>query len=170
MVNPLIQKQGGKLLIAGAMINILTAILHISIPFIGKAAYQYFGAPPEIITLAQEGYFAISLLIMFLLSTLFFVAGLYGLSGAGLIRPIPFRSVAILLIGILYTLRGSVVILLPFPHLANKLIQLFPSILGMGREIMFQDWLFSFVWLVTGIFYLIGYAKIKLASKDKIHT
>ena len=149
------------LLIAG-IANIFIALLHIAIMIIGVEAYNYFGAPIIFIHLAEQGHpFTLGIMMM-LIAFCFLVAGLYGISGAGAIRRLPFLKIILFLISIIYILRGTVVFLIPFPEITLRLMALYPNLLGMGRHIMFHDWIFSFVWLVIGIIYFVGWWKLPL--------
>ena len=86
----------------------------------------------------------------------FAAAGLYGLSGAGFVRRLPGLNPVLVIIGLVYSLRGSVVFLMPFPDFVNKLMLNYPNLLGMGRPFLYQDWIFSFIWLFVGLAYLVG--------------
>lgn len=147
------KKMYNVILVIVGSVNIGVAILHIAILFIGSTAYQYFGAPMYFV---QNSHGAYTIIFMLLISVLFFLAGLYAFSAAGVLRELPCLRCIVLLVGIIYTLRGAVVLLAPFPEMTQMLIQSYPNILGMDRPLIFQDWVFSFVWLIVGIGYLLG--------------
>ena len=142
------------MLITGGIANILASLLHITMIFVGASAYQYFGAPAYFVQHSDTLYTLASMLV---LAFLFFMAGLYALSGAGLMRRLPGMRYIILIVGSIYTLRGSVVFLMPFPKIVQQLMMSYPHVLGMDRPLMIQDWVFSLVWLLVGLAYLTGW-------------
>jgi len=148
---------GKALLTIGGFANLAVAALHIIIAFVGASAYKFFGAPVALTQLVQNNHTVLVVVIMGIITLAFVLAGLYGLSGAGLLRRLPGLGLVLLLIGVIYLLRGAVVFLMPFPNFVNKLMLSYPNILGMGRSIMLQDWVFSFVWLFLGLVYLVGW-------------
>ena len=152
----------GRLLLAiGGCANIMVAILHVFMKFIGISAFNYFGAPVALIQLIENNHTWLVMEIMGLLVGLFLVAGFYGLSGAKIIRRLPGLNFILVTIGVIYTVRGAVVVLIPFPGVVGYLIHNYPTILGMGRPIMLHDWVFSFISLLVGLIYLVGWRLIK---------
>lgn len=150
-------KLGKTLLTFGGSVNIFVAILHILIALIGVSAYQYFGAPAVLIQLVQNNNSLLVVGIMGMITFAFALVGLYGLSGAGLLRRLPGLNLVLIAIGLIYLIRGAAVLLILFPEITKSLMQTYPNILGMGRPIMYQDWLFSFVCLFLGLTYLLGW-------------
>jgi hypothetical protein len=67
--------------------------------------------------------------------------GLYGLSGAGLIRRLPLLRLGLLVIGAIYTLRGLVLIY---------------DLIGLFNGAPLHPAIFSLVALLVGLCYLIG--------------
>jgi hypothetical protein len=98
----------------------------------------YFGAPPELVSNIPMLYIA-----GLTAAVVFAVFGLYALSGAGIIRPLPLLRLGLLGIGGVYTLRGLLVIpellimggilqsseAIPPQGLASSLVSLFISVL-----------------------------------------
>jgi putative oxidoreductase len=156
MNNQLKIKLGRTLLITGGILNIAIAIFHVLIALIGVSAYKFFGAPVSLIQLVQNHYIFQVTIIMGGLAIAFLVAGLYGFSGAGLIRRLPALNLVLISVGLIYTLRGSFIMLIPFPNLINKIMLNYPNLLGMERPIMYQDWIFTSIALIVGLFYLVG--------------
>lgn len=132
-------------MLAGSIISLGIALLHIVIIFIGAEGYRYFGAGEEMASLAESGSLQPAL-ITFTITIFFALFGLYGLSGANLFKRLPFLKWVLLVIGSIYTLRGLVVI--------GEMI----TLLG-NTEYPIRMILFSFVSLITGIFYLAGLKK-----------
>ncbi len=147
------------------MANIVVSLLHFAMIFIGAKAYYYFGAPSYFIQHAQSWYVVV---LMMILSGLFFIVGLYGLSAAAYIRRLPGVWAVIFLVGVLYTLRGSVVILMPFPELVGYILKNYPGLLGMDRPLLIQDWVFSALWLLAGLTYLCAWVLSRLRMKNTL--
>ena len=90
------------------------------------------------------------LLVAGLLVTLLFgIAGLYGLSGAGVIRRLPLLRLGLFVIGALYTLNGIVFV----PQLLSVL-----GILPSPQVIQVLPMLASAAFLLVGLLYLGGLA------------
>jgi hypothetical protein len=102
----------------------------------------YFGTPPGL--LANPAALLITSLVVALI---FAIWGLYGLSGAGLIRRLPLLRLGLLVIGAIYTLRG----LLLIPLLLAAL-----GLLASPEPILPQALLASLVSLLVGCLYLVG--------------
>jgi hypothetical protein len=139
-----IQMSGSRwMLLAGGGINLAVAALHLALGFAGEAVERFFGAPAWVLRLVREGRFQLILLCL-TMAALFALCGLYGFSGAGRIRRLPFLRTVLILVGAIYTLRGLSVIrdlrwaiAAPSLHSSHFLV-------------------FSLVALGTGLMYLIG--------------
>jgi hypothetical protein len=134
---------GNQLLKLGSLLSLAIALLHVVIIFVGAPAYRYFGAGEEMARGAESGSAYPPVLTLFLV-IVFAIWGCYGLSGAGIIRPLPLLKIALILIGLIFTFRGSAV----FPQLYH--------IATPSAEIAPRQVVFSLVSLVTGLAYLIG--------------
>ena len=95
-------------LMFAALGNFVIAFVHAVIPFNGVNAYIYFGTP-ELALLESQGSSAPEIATWFL-ALVFTVFGLYCLSGAEIIRPLPLLNPALWFIGGIYTLRGSLIV------------------------------------------------------------
>lgn len=134
---------GDQLLKFGGILSFAVALLHIVIIFIGAPAYRYFGAGEDMATAAESGS-AFPAVLTLVLAVIFAIWGFYGLSGAGVIQRLPFLKIVLILIGVIYTLRGLAVF--------QQLFQIATSSLAVApREIVF-----SVVSLIIGLAYLIG--------------
>ena len=134
---------GNLLLRLGGALSFAIALLHIAIIFIGAPAYRYFGAGEDMATAAETGS-AVPGAMTLVLAAIFTIWGFYALSGAGAIRRLPLLTIALVLIGAVYTLRGTAVV--------QQLFQIATS----SAEVAPREVIFSLVSLVTGLFYLIG--------------
>jgi hypothetical protein len=136
---------GNPWLKLGGLLSLANALLHVVIIFIGASAYRYFGAGEDMATAAETGSIFPAVLTL-ILAAMFAIWGLYALSGAGVIRRLPLLKLALILIGILYTLRGVAVF--------QQLIQIATS----SSDVAPREIVFSAVSLFIGLAYLIGTA------------
>ncbi|BDX05153.1 hypothetical protein [Planctobacterium marinum] len=139
---------GVLLLKIAAGLSFVAAILHIAIIFGGPQWYRFFGAGEGMAKLAEMGSYqpAITTLII---AAILFLWGLYGLSGAGVIPPLPLQKLALCTIAFIYVARGLAGFILPF--ITNH-----PAI--SQNSVTF--WLVSStVCTLFGVFYLLGTVK-----------
>jgi hypothetical protein len=130
-----------RLLQIAGLLSLAIALFQVALSFPTPLS-TYFGTPPEL--LANP----LALLVSSLFAALIFaIWGLYGLSGAGLIRRLPLLRFGLIVIGAIYTLRG----LLLIPLLLASL-----GLLAAPQPILPQALLASLVSLVTGCLYLAG--------------
>ena len=142
--------RGGIWLIVGAGFSSGIALMHVVIIFIGAPAYLYFGAA-DLARLASRGSLFPALLTL-LITAVFMAFGSYALSGAGLIRRLPFLVPGLFLIGGVYTLRGLIVV--------QDLIRM---VRGAGYP--FRQTAFSAVSLIVGLVHFIGIFRRRAALK-----
>lgn len=136
----------------GAASNFGIALLHVIIIFVGTPAYIYFGAA-DLGRMASEG----SSVPMFLtlgLVIVFTVFGLYALSGAGVLRPLPLLIPSLFFIGSIYTLRGLILIL--------DILRLL-----RGADYPFRQTVFSAAALIIGLCHVVGTAQRWEALHDQ---
>lgn len=134
-----------KCFIIGATLTFLGAVLHIAIIIVGADGYLASGAGEELAQLARSG----SVYPAFLGSILvgiFLGWSLYALSGAGIIRRLPFLKVCLILIAGLCTVRGLYGFFIPV--LFNS-----PYVAALGLWF----WIYSSaIWLTIGLLYSAG--------------
>lgn len=137
--------QGRLLLLIAASASFFVAALHVVIVIIGPSAYTFFGGE-RLARLAVSGSFApvIQTLSLGAIHALF---GLYGVSGAGVIRRLPLLTVGLFAIGGMYAFRGL-------------------SAIPQGLQIVqdpdslpFRVLFYSLVSLATGCAYIAGAVK-----------
>ncbi len=97
--------KSNKVLIVSGVLSVMAAILHIAIIIGGSVWYRFFGAGEEMSTMAEQGSW-IPGLMTFGISVVLFVWGIYAFSGAGLIKRLPFLKLALVIISVIYLLRG----------------------------------------------------------------
>lgn len=124
--------------------SIITAAFQIIISF-SPSMSLYFGVPED---LAENNQLLIISGLLF--SIVFIIFGLYGYSGGGVIKKLPFLRTGLFGIGIIYSLRGIIL----FKQL-SVILKIFPS-----QEIIPPQLLFtSFISLLIGALYLTGTIK-----------
>jgi hypothetical protein len=127
------------LIIAG-ILSAIVAILHIGCIYFGAPWYRFFGAGEQMAVLAERGSIQPTLItsgIVLVLS----IWSLYALSAAGIIFRLPLVRVALILITVIYLVRG----------IAGFFFVSSP----MGRSPEFWLWSSS-ICLCFGIIHLIG--------------
>ena len=120
----------------------------------------YFGAPPELVSNPM-----ILIVSGLVAAIIFAIFGLYALSGAGDIPPLPLLRVALLGIGGIYTLRG---LLLVYQLLVIE------GILQSNETFPSQMVISSLVSLIVGLLYLsgslTGWHELQSAKKSQAVT
>jgi len=128
-----------SLIIAGSL-SAIVAILHLGCVYFGAPWYRFFGAGEQMAVLAERGSIQPTLItsaIVLILS----VWSLYAFSAAGIIFRLPFIRLALILITLIYLVRG----------IAGFLFITSP----MGRSPEFWLWS-SVICLLFGIIHLVG--------------
>lgn len=129
----------GYCLILGGVASFLIATLHLV--FVLQPQWQrHFGAD-ELVQLAEQGS-PFTVLVTFGLTLMFATWGAYALSGAGVIGQLPLLRISLIVIGVIYILRG---LLLP-----SELVKVLQS----GYPFRFV--VFSTGSLAAGLLYLVG--------------
>ena len=131
--------------IFGAILTFLGGLLHIAIIIGGPGWYLASGAGEELAKLASSG----SMYPAFLGSILvciFFGWSAYALSGAGILRRLPFLKVCLMLIAVLCIVRGLYGFFIPI--LFDN-----PYVVTLGMWFWVSS---SVIWLVIGLFYAAG--------------
>lgn len=130
------------LMIAG-ILSFGMAIFQVAISFVPEWS-AYFGAGDELVSDPT-----LLLVAGLVVTMLFAIAGLYGLSGAGIIRRLPLLRTGIIVITLVYLYRGILFI----PQLLAT-IGTTPS----PEPVPLQYLLSSLSFLIIGLFFLVGLA------------
>lgn len=136
-------KHSNPLLVLAGLLVFGFAVFQIAIGIVPEWS-AYWGAGDELVSnplLLLGASLAVALLCA--------VAGLYALSGAGLIRRLPLLRTGLIVIGFICTLRG-----IAFVLLLLTVLEILPS----QGPILTTAWQSSFVFLLMGLTYLIGLA------------
>jgi len=128
------------LLVAGGVLSVIAALLHIVIIFKGASWYRFFGAGERMATLSEEGSW-IPGLITFVIAVVLFIWGLYAFSGAGLLQPLLYLKPALIIISSVYLMRGLV---------------LFPAFIFLPDKVDFFAIWSSLLSLTFGLCYALG--------------
>ena len=106
-----------KYLLAAALCCFTAALAHLGCIVFGGDWYRFFGAGEQMAQMAEQGLWYPTIVTSVIVLVLF-VCALYGLSGAGTIKPLPLTKLALILISSIFLLRGvSFVGLMPlFPE------------------------------------------------------
>jgi putative oxidoreductase len=131
--------------IFGSALTFLGSMLHIAIMIGGPDWYLASGAGENIAKLAESGSMYPSF-IGSILVCIFFGWSLYALSGAGIIRRLPFLKICLMLITGLCIVRGVYGFFVPLLFNSAYVVSL-----GMWFWV-----LSSIIWLAIGIFYAVG--------------
>ncbi|SIT03395.1 hypothetical protein [Neptunomonas antarctica] len=127
------------LIIAGTL-SAIVAILHLGCIYFGAPWYRFFGAGEQMAVLAERGSIQPTLItsaIVLILS----IWSLYAFSAAGIIFRLPFMRLALILITLIYLVRG----IAGFFFISSP----------MGRSPEFWVWS-SVICLSFGIVHLVG--------------
>jgi hypothetical protein len=136
-------KHSNYLLILAGLLCFGFAVFQVAIGIVPEWS-AYWGAGDEL-TSNRPLLLGASLVV----ALLCVVAGLYALSGAGLLRRLPLLRTGLLVVGILCTLRGIAFVLLLLTVL---------GVLPSTGPILTTAWQSSFVFLLIGLSYLFGLA------------
>ena len=100
------------LMLAGSL-SFLAALLHIGVIIGGPAWYRFFGAGERMATMAEKGMLRPSIITLFIAIILAIWGGL-AWSGADLIPQIPYLKFFLILITLVYLIRGILGLIAPF--------------------------------------------------------
>ena len=127
------------LIIAGTL-NAIVAILHLGCIYFGAPWYRFFGAGEQMAVLAESGSIQPTL-ITSAIALILSIWSLYAFSAAGIIFRLPFIRLALILITVIYLVRG----IAGFFFISSP----------MGRSPEFWVWS-SVICLSFGIIHLVG--------------
>ncbi|AOT08600.1 hypothetical protein [Pseudoalteromonas luteoviolacea] len=129
-----------RYLLFAAYSSFLAAVLHLGCIIFGAPWYRFFGAGEHMASMAEAGKFEPTLTTL-LIATALSTWGLFALSGAGVIRQLPFLRTVIFLVAMVFIGRGIA----------------FPFIMPLFPENTLTFWLVSsFICLTIGLCYALG--------------
>lgn len=129
-----------KFLIAAALSSAIAALAHVGCIIFGGDWYRFFGAGEQMARMAEAGHWYPTVLTSGIVVVLT-IWSLYGLSGAGVIKRLPFLRLVLCLIAGIFLMRSMFFI---------AILPMFP-----GNSLTF--WLVSSsICLVIGILYAVG--------------
>lgn len=141
-----------KYLVTAGIGSAMASVLHIAIILGGPDWYRFFGAGEGMAQLAETKSIYPEI-ITSIIAIILAIWALYAFSGAGIIRNLPLLKPVLIIISIVFVIRGvfgiPLVIYLDHPYLneleAKMTFMIFSSIIS----------------LTLGLFYLKGYIKLK---------
>ncbi|WNC68798.1 hypothetical protein RI845_01290 [Thalassotalea nanhaiensis] len=129
-----------KFLIIGSICSALAALVHLGCIIFGADWYRFFGAGEQMARMAEDGHWyptVVTSIIVLVLS----IWSLYGLSGAKVLFKLPFLKLGLIVISLIYLVRGVA----------------FVAIMPMFPENSLTFWLVSSgICLFIGILYSVG--------------
>lgn len=132
------------LLIIASILSSIAAVLHLACIYFGAPLFRFLGTE-EMAKMYEAGNFTKPIIVCLLLSTVLFIWAAYALSGAGVIRKLPFLRVVLVGITLVYLVRG-----LAFPFIA----QYFPE-----NSMLFW-YCSSLIVLTFGLIHLVGLRQV----------
>lgn len=132
-------------LIAAGIADFLLALLHVAIAAVGAAAYRYFRAGEAFAAAAEAGSRR-PVIETVVIAGVFAGFGLFTFSAAGIGPRLPFATVAVGLVGLIFLARGAALLF----QLAGR--RLFTA----GELVEGRDLLFSSASLTIGFLHLAG--------------
>ncbi|KZN66550.1 hypothetical protein N473_09160 [Pseudoalteromonas luteoviolacea CPMOR-1] len=129
-----------KYLLFAAYSSFLAAFLHLGCIIFGAPWYRFFGAGEHMAKMAEAGKLEPTLTTLVIASALS-VWGIFALSGAGVVRRLPFLRTVIFMVALVFIARGVA----------------FPFIMPLFPENSFTFWLVSsLICLSIGMSYALG--------------
>lgn len=126
--------------VLAALLNVIAALLHLSCIFFGAPLFRFLGTE-EMAKMYESGEYEEPLIATLFLTTVLLVWAAYALSGARVIRKLPFLRIGLISITCIYLVRG-----IGFPFL----IEYFPE-----NSMLFW-YCSSFIVFVFGLIHLAG--------------
>ncbi len=92
-------------LLIGALCSFSAALLHYACIFWGADGFPVLGAGAPIVSMAESGHWYPAF-IAFVVGTVLVFCALYALSGAGIVKPLPFLLAVLVCITVVYLIRA----------------------------------------------------------------
>jgi hypothetical protein len=139
-----VDESRNTLLIVGAALSALAAVLHLGCIFFGASWYRFFGAGERMAQLAAAGSLYPTLVTLVIAAALM-TASLYALAGAGVVHGLPLVRPVLCVITAVYLLRGVAGVPL--------------SLIGLGRSVQFWWWS-SALCIALGVVHFVGLRQV----------
>ena len=92
-------------LLLGGFSSFTIAAVHVATIIGGQAWYRFLGAGEEMATMAEQGSWMPAIVTLGI-AIMFFIWGLYALSGAGKLKRLPLLKQTLIVISAIYLIRG----------------------------------------------------------------
>lgn len=136
-----------KWLIAGGLLSLIAALMHVAIVIGGADWYRFFGAGEQMAQMAEQGS-SYPAMVTALIALVLTSWAAYGFSGAGVLPRLPFMRLALITISGVYLARAlfgiPAVIYFDTPYFQE---------LGQSQSFM---WISSLICLVYGLCFSVG--------------
>ncbi len=133
-----------NLLIIAAILDAVAAILHLACIYFGAPLFRFLGTE-EMARMYEAGHFLHPIIACMFLATVLFIWAAYALSGAGVIRKLPFLRLGLIAITLVYFARAFA-----FPLLAPY----FPE----NSQVFW--YCSSLIVFIFGLFHLLGLKQV----------
>ena len=138
------EQQKNSFLIVAAILNLIAALLHLACIYFGAPLFRFLGTE-AMASMYETGNFLHPIMACLVLATILFIWALYALSGAGVIRTLPFSRLVLVCITLIYLVRG-----IAFPFITEY----FPE------NSIFFWYCSSFIVFIFGIVHLVGVKQV----------
>ena len=99
------EKQKNAFLIVAALLNGIAALLHLACIYFGAPLFRFLGTE-AMARMYEAGNVLHPIIVCLVIATILFIWALYALSGAGVIRKLPFLRFVLIFVTIIYLVRG----------------------------------------------------------------
>ncbi|RZJ01116.1 MAG: hypothetical protein EON90_04055 [Brevundimonas sp.] len=131
---------GNGWLVTGGILNAGAAIAHLAVIVIGPRGYEFFGAGPRMVRLAEQGSPKATLITLGIAAVLFVWSAL-DLSAAGVIPRPPLAAWAVVGIALVFTVRALAYV---------------PALSLTGQTVGAFAWISSTIVLVFAVVHILG--------------
>lgn len=118
-------------LIAGGWLSLAASLLHVACIFGGPDWYRFFGAGEAMAQAAERGSWTPPVMTLGIAALLALWAW-YAFAGAGVVRRLPLMRTALVLISVIYLLRGLALVPIAFTPAAQTPFNIWSSLIVLG--------------------------------------
>jgi hypothetical protein len=123
--------QPNRWLVVGGWLSVAAALLHVACIFGGGDWYRFFGAGEELARADEAGSWMPAIVTAFIAIVLAIWAA-YAFAGAGLLRRFPLMRTALIVISVIYLLRGLFIIPIMLEPAMRSPFNIWSSLIVLG--------------------------------------
>lgn len=123
-------------LVVGGWLSGTAALLHLAVIAGGPGWYRFFGAGEAMAQAAEHGAWQPVAITLFI-ATMLAIWAAYAFAGAGLIRCLPLMKVALVVISLIYLLRGLALMPIALNPAAQTPFNIWSSLIVLGYGIVY---------------------------------